>query len=629
MERIVLCLVLIPFLVGYDQFCWVERFPRKDFRYGTLGYADRTTDLVTRWLQECSEHSPCSKYGLRQQRLPDRVIDVGMEANPMVRLVESKQLEDQHERYICLSHCWGKDPMPIKTDILTIDRHKRGISIDSLPPTFKHAVDITRKLKCRYLWIDSLCIIQGDDADWQSQAKQMASIYRNSYLTIAAAAAAGPAEGLLFPTTPGYWDSESLDLDPTKIPFPVYVRLCLSFTVGHIGRKQNHNLLKRAWVLQERLLSPRVVYFGINEVAWECRCCIACECEPDLKPFPTSTYSPRSPFNPKAAFNLTLTQREHNQNTTEVINDVLQFWHHIVNTYSGLQLTLAKDRLPAIGGLASEVEGARRDIYHLNDSYIAGLWKNTFIYDVLWRRQRMQDFHAASFNTHRDSHNVMGGSDVGKDEYEKEYNERLWRSWRLERNNRNYRAPTWSWASLLVQVEYDRATNSQDLNLNNPVFATLVSYKCVPKRDANHYGELLETTHVVLRGMMVEVELSIELHDWYGTSIKTAEYRLVVHREGKDDYLIPFPDPDYDLESSGHWRTALKSGDKLYCLRIAAGTQKHAPKYIAAYALVLREKPEAPGVFERVGMLHHVSEVDSEEVFLFDAATTEQEVKIV
>jgi len=241
----------------------------------------------------------------------------------------------------------------------------------------------------------------------------------------------------------------------------------------------------------------------------------------------------------------------------------------------------------------------------------------------------MGDFHAASFTTHRDRHNVMDGSDVGKDEYEKEYLHRMFSAMGLERRNSDYRAPTWSWASLLVQVEYDRATNHQHLDLNDPIFAVLVSHTCVPKYGGNNYGELLDATHVVVRGIMAEVELSITHSDWHGTSIKSAEYRLVVRRQDKDDYLIPFSDPDYELETRSHWRTALRSGDKLHCLQIAAGRSKHSPDHMAAYALVLREKPESVGVFERVGMLHHISKVDSEEVFLFEAVTIERDVKIV
>ncbi len=62
-----------------------------------------------------------------------------------------------------------------------------GIDIDDLPPTFRDAVTVVRKLGLRYLWIDSLCIIQKDLEDWQIESARMSSIFRNAYLVLGAA----------------------------------------------------------------------------------------------------------------------------------------------------------------------------------------------------------------------------------------------------------------------------------------------------------------------------------------------------------------------------------------------------------------------------------------------------------
>lgn len=58
--------------------------------------------------------------------------------------------------------------------------------MEELPTTFQHAVIITQKLDVRFLWIDSLCIVQDDPSDWEVEASKMASIYSASFLTIAA-----------------------------------------------------------------------------------------------------------------------------------------------------------------------------------------------------------------------------------------------------------------------------------------------------------------------------------------------------------------------------------------------------------------------------------------------------------
>ncbi|PMD19341.1 heterokaryon incompatibility, partial [Hyaloscypha hepaticicola] len=56
----------------------------------------------------------------------------------------------------------------------------------TLPKTFQDAVLITRDLGVRYLWIDSLCIIQDSDEDWEQEAARMSEVYANGYVMLAA-----------------------------------------------------------------------------------------------------------------------------------------------------------------------------------------------------------------------------------------------------------------------------------------------------------------------------------------------------------------------------------------------------------------------------------------------------------
>ncbi|KAK8062786.1 heterokaryon incompatibility protein-domain-containing protein [Apiospora hydei] len=74
----------------------------------------------------------------------------------------------------------------LKTTTETLSSHLNGIAIADLPQSFQDAVDITRRLGIRYLWIDSLCIIQDCKKDWDSEAQRMAEIYESSHVTIAA-----------------------------------------------------------------------------------------------------------------------------------------------------------------------------------------------------------------------------------------------------------------------------------------------------------------------------------------------------------------------------------------------------------------------------------------------------------
>jgi hypothetical protein len=157
------------------------------------------------WANECVTgheecRSPRSSGGTGKEEetkpeLPTRIIDVGIDADgPAVRLVETK---GRQEHYVALSHCWGPPTKrPLCTTKATFLQHLAGIPVSSLPKTFRDAVAITRLLHLRYLWIDSLCIIQDDRKDWSVEAPRIGTVYSKAYLVIAAS---GPSfkRGLL------------------------------------------------------------------------------------------------------------------------------------------------------------------------------------------------------------------------------------------------------------------------------------------------------------------------------------------------------------------------------------------------------------------------------------------------
>jgi hypothetical protein len=79
---------------------------------------------------------------------------------------------------------------------LSFKDHLRGIDWSDLSQTFKDAITLTRRLGHKYIWIDSLCIIQEDENDWQRESAKMASIYESSILTIAATRASDGTKGI-------------------------------------------------------------------------------------------------------------------------------------------------------------------------------------------------------------------------------------------------------------------------------------------------------------------------------------------------------------------------------------------------------------------------------------------------
>lgn len=95
--------------------------------------------------------------------------------------------------HITLSHCWGKEDKILKTTRYPSGREVE-ITWPALPKTFQDAVKITRGLGIRYLWIDALCIVQGDYyPDWERESPKM--VYSSAFLYIAATHFADPSEG--------------------------------------------------------------------------------------------------------------------------------------------------------------------------------------------------------------------------------------------------------------------------------------------------------------------------------------------------------------------------------------------------------------------------------------------------
>ncbi|KAM5353594.1 hypothetical protein ACJ41O_000244 [Fusarium nematophilum] len=172
---------------------------------------DTSLPQSTAWAYHClrtcwTTHKTCwvSSSGF----LPTRLIDVAHQdkEDDQVVLVDTKHLQADEARYIALSHCWGSTPLNCCTTQKNYESRMKGIPWDILPKTFQDAVQFTRKLKFRYLWIDSLCIIQQDAKDWTHESGKMFGVYANSSLTLAAVHAPD-SEGGLFASQSNVPDS--------------------------------------------------------------------------------------------------------------------------------------------------------------------------------------------------------------------------------------------------------------------------------------------------------------------------------------------------------------------------------------------------------------------------------------
>jgi len=203
--------------------------------------------------------------------MPTRLIDVGSSENSRLCLLETCKEKPKDSRYIALSHRWGdaaKHP-PFKTLQKNLNSFLKEIPYDQLPATFKDAVKVTRALGIQYLWIDSICIIQGDDGDFSSEAKSMEDVFSCAYFVLAASRATSQHDGFL--------------KDHPKREYITFQRGAEKpfYVCQHVDDFSRDvlegSLNSRGWVLQERVLARRTVFFTETQTYFECGSGVRCE----------------------------------------------------------------------------------------------------------------------------------------------------------------------------------------------------------------------------------------------------------------------------------------------------------------------------------------------------------------
>jgi hypothetical protein len=221
-----------------------------------------TMALCKKWLNRCcTSHDHCTS---QEKFLPTRLVDVHDE-HP--RLVLGAQLDDV-PRYATLSHCWGPPGSPSFSTLReeNLEEFQSKIPGEALSKTYLESFFICRNLGLRYIWIDSLCVIQDskDGEDWKNEAAKMTHVYEGSFINIAASGASDGSVGCFFDRKPSWRCQVELVTSNDETSFyecyyePPLPRL------GQIT--DGMPLHKRGWVIQERLLSPRTLLFTSRQV---------------------------------------------------------------------------------------------------------------------------------------------------------------------------------------------------------------------------------------------------------------------------------------------------------------------------------------------------------------------------
>jgi len=377
-------------------------------------------------------------------QLPTRVIDVGVVGDPQVRVVQPSGLDGP---YATLSHCWGG---PIQTVLTTktLSSFKTGLSVDTLPANFKDAISITRQLGLKYLWIDSLCILQDSKEDWEIESKNMGRIYLYSEVNISAMSSKGSTDGILRQRA-----APDLDPKPSYVqvhpddPEGFFVRLERQLDLDEDLRRLDlySPLSKRGWTLQESLLAKRHICYGEKQIYWRCpdgfRSADGLLQEakrgyaPPTKTYPQLLWAAREDL---FFYNLTPPQKR----------PILDQYYQLVEAYSQRKLSFPSDKLPALSGIAQRLH------YHLEGLYLAGLWSEDFHRGLLWK--------------------VQVGNLVCAEPY---------------------RAPSWSWAVTDQPISY----YSPKLLSSSGVELRLLEVDITPRNEMNRFGEIT-SARIVVRG---------------------------------------------------------------------------------------------------------------------------------
>lgn len=351
---------------------------------------------VAAWIQNCdSKHIHCRVPECPV--LPSRVIDVGsMESFDDIKLVLS---HGKSARYLALSYCWGTGAAMIQTTSSSLATWTEGIPWHQLPKTFQDAIAITRKLEIQYVWIDALCIVQDDTQDWEFESANMANVYSNSYITIAATSAPDSHHGLLTDrwTQPCIVNGLKTPVDAhhlaTSAKDPndsIFMRPRLHLAHDRFCNMENAMyhvldapLLTRAWAFQERLLPSRTLHFHAEELVWECKSSVQCECQSLDR-----TYSFEE-MGMEGWLKNFVTGSLHANNSVDELGHV---WLDLVSEFGALRLTNESDRLPALSGLASKFSGK------CLGKYVAGIWEHDVARGLLFVSSPHDDHQSAQQN---------------------------------------------------------------------------------------------------------------------------------------------------------------------------------------------------------------------------------------
>lgn len=385
-----------------------------------------------------------------------------------------------------------------------------------------------------------------------------------------------------------------------SLPEPKGVRRCVLTDAANWDDLVNEAPVnKRAWVLQERLLAPRVLHFCNGRIAWECRHFTRAEGHPTglrkfrveggriLPEVPIKGLDPathgselrkiRLRGSPEPDMHLV-------SSGSEGAGDLCAFelWARVVETYSRLSLTNGTDKLIALAGIAELVSTQVLGTEARPAMYVAGLWKRHLESQLLWKvepvfRRKDRTFLHPSRRPRDDLSSGRGYS---------------------------YRAPSFSWASVDAEegngIVYGEVT---DRDLLIELYEGEDSV-VIEKASENAFG-LVTRGHILIWGRLRKITLSKEENGRF--SWRLVDRNLDLDKEAHKNVYLDSPEEDDTLHG-------IFDSDNIYCVPAAYGerTEAEGSKYMICLLLQLAEddrdlpadwdETDRHGTYRRIGL---------------------------
>lgn len=467
--------------------------------------------------------------------------------------------ETTSDPYFTLSHCWGS-LKPIQLTAGTEASLRAGVSTDRLPKTFRDAIFIAIKFSVRYLWIDSVCIFQDSLEDWHREAAAMCDVYSHAICNVAATGASDGSVGLFFKRDstlhcPFWVQMDGLSWnswDPKSYAYPAGIYALLPIDAWEDDLEfgpLNH----RAWVLQERLLSTRVMHFSASQVFWECLENSSGEVFPDALPSSAQPFWFYDPADLKR-------QMFQNQREETWQERLYSAWQVVRRTYSRCRLSKESDKLVAIAGvgrLLSQLNG---------DELLCGLWRGRLVQELCWRQDQIRP-------------------GIRREPFYPQ----------------QWRAPTWSWASTNVEAHPSSMRHHIDCS-NLQIRATIGAIEV----DAFTSGQLKHAS-LTLRGKptaMTFIRRRVQSRLEYDTEVVCGSTSINTrsHDASSSQLILDNPDtePDFrmDLVCLGMFACSCTT----LSMFVPDSEDEKPTRYLEA--LALRPCEAGNNQYERVGMVN-------------------------